>query len=262
MIRGKSLFQNTATDINMPEILLFSCPAMGLTMELVDRQNAIWTELESAIRQMIEAGCRLITVACNTTAYFQDKLGTMCADRGARFVSIVDACLDELHRDANPEGAASKKVIGLLGIGPVIALDEGYSGYSKLRDLGHYEIVGADATDLAYEIKKLGDDPQRIKTVTNRFRKQVREELANVDQIIIALTEASIVYRDHRNTISRKTEDKSKQIDFIDPVDSLAKRIVLLYLTNGYRASKLVGLPNDYNISPILSDAVYGSRTA
>jgi aspartate/glutamate racemase len=258
VVRSESLFQNTATDINMPEILLYSCPAMGLTMELVDRQDSIWTELVLAIQQLIDAGCKLITAACNTTAFFQDKLGTMCADRGAKFVSIVDACLDELHKNTKQGDSSSKRLVGLLGIGPVIALDQGYSGYSKLRDSGNYEIVGADATDLAYKIKRLGDDPKKIKTVTSSFRKQVREELADVDQVIIGLTEASIVYRDHKSTISRKAEEKSKQVKFIDPVDSLSKRIVLDYLTIGYRSSKLVGLPEGYDISPILSDAVYG----
>ncbi len=260
VFRRKELFKITATDINMPEIMLYSCPALGLTMELVERERAVWVEVQEAIRHMIDAGCDLVTVACNTTVHFQNELQSICKKEGVRFISIVDACLDELKRIIGPQEINSGKSIGLLGIGPVISLDDGYSGYAKLQEIGHFDIVGSDATELAYEIKKLGDDEKLIKRVASRFRNQIKEDLADVNQVILALTEASIVYRAHKNAIKAELARDDLHIDFIDPINSLAKRLVYDYLTTGYRKSELVGLPGDYDISEILFDAVYSSE--
>jgi len=258
LFRSKRLFEQTATDITMPSVLLYSYPNMGTTMELVERESRIWPQIEQGVLLLLNAGCRVITAACNTTAYFQKKLRALCKNHNAEFVSIVDACFAELQHENLHNNSDQNNALGLIGIGPVIDLEAGYSGYSELSDTYDFKIIGSDATELAYDIKKLGDDPNMINSVTNKFRNIISKELADADTIIIALTEASIVYRDHKSKISKKNKGDKKEKRYIDPVASLAKAVTLEYLRLGYKESKLVGLPKSYSFEPIIEAAVYG----
>lgn len=257
LFRSSRLFEQTATDITMPPIVLYSYPNMGVTMELIEREDRIWPQLERGVLVLLEAGCKVVTAACNTTAYFQKKLRALCKAHNAEFISIVDACLLELEHEYTENHSRENKVLGLIGIGPVIDLDAGYSGYSELSDTANVKIIGSDATELAYEIKNLGDDPKLIHNVTKEFRRQIREDLAEADTVIIALTEASIVYRDHKNKISNKNNVNRNRINFIDPVASLSKAVVMEYLRIGYRESALVGLPLSYEFDSIIESAIY-----
>jgi len=89
-------------------------------MELVERENHVWAEMEKAIIALLETGCKILTIACNTTIYFEPRITQLCAKYGARFISIAEACMPGVRRaleDWNGEAD-----VGLVGIGQLLIL--------------------------------------------------------------------------------------------------------------------------------------------
>lgn len=141
-------FSSNLADVLMPEVIVYSLPQMGLSMELVKRENVVWEEMKKAILVLLKSGCKLITIACNTTIYFGPQIDEICKPYNAKFISIAEACLPEIQNQLSKQRDNSNAV-GLVGIGPVIDVEGGYSGYAKQFKDNGIEVVPCDATDLA-----------------------------------------------------------------------------------------------------------------
>ena len=235
----RGIFPNLA-DVLMPEVHVHSLPPMGLSMELIRREDHVWDEMREAIIALLEVGCKVITIACNTTIYYEDRITELCDKRGAKFISIAKACVATLNETFAQKGSETKSV-GLLGIGPVVDMQGPYSGYKPHLEAAKIKIKRCAADDLAYDFKLKGaEDP----TLVTDFRKLVRRELAQEEVIVLALTEASIIYRMH---IERSGKHKDKK-QYIDSLKKLAEYLVRIYLEEGYRNCDVCQIPRDYPI--------------
>ena len=242
--RLRLLYRNLP-DMLMPEVQILSLPQMGLSMELVERENHVWAEMEKAIIALLETGCKILTIACNTTIYFEPRITQLCAKYGARFISIAEACMPGVRRaleDWNGEAD-----VGLVGIGPVIDIEGSHSGYK--RHLAKVEIKPRPcaAEDLARKVKNTGPgaSPQKKKKLVDEFRFLIKKKLPDVHVVILALTEVSMLYRDH---IAMKRDMHELNKVFIDPLLELAKYLLLIYLEQGYRESPACQIPADFDI--------------
>lgn len=234
---------NDTPDVLMPDVTVHSLPAMGLSMELIQREEAVRAQMELAIQDLLRSGCKLISVACNTTIYFKPNIVELCKEYEAQFVSIADACVEALkYKFGQTQGLE----VGLIGIDPVVDLAGGYSGYEQpFREAG-IMARGYNASNLAFAVKNIGTDQRRIRSVTERFRRLVDENLADESVIVLSLTEISILYRNHILTAPKRQPRKKKL--FIDPLFELARFLVLKYLSAGLRHSKLCNIPTDFPI--------------
>ena len=116
-------------DAFMPDVLVHSLPEMGLSMDLVAREEQVREIVLRGVRDLLRLDCKLVTVACNTTIYFAPKIEALCAEHGARFVSIAEAAVPAAARALTKPGTGAD--VGLVGIGPVVDLDGGFSGYRR-----------------------------------------------------------------------------------------------------------------------------------
>lgn len=60
-------------DLSFPRVLVHSLPDMGLSMELALRENAVWREIEKAVREHYEAGGDTVGVGLQHHAVFCRK---------------------------------------------------------------------------------------------------------------------------------------------------------------------------------------------
>jgi len=251
-------YYNNLADVLMPEVIVYSLPQMGLSMDLVKRKNEVWKEMRVGIRTLLKAGCKLVTVACNTTIYFALLINELCASYNAKFVSIAEACLPEIKNQL-AKSANKSASVGLVGIGPVIDIKGGYSGYAKHFEENGIEVVPCDATELAWEIKRIGtnDDRDEIQSLVNKFRSLINEHLKDVNIIVLSLTEVSLIYRKHIEKSSSK--HKTTKV-FIDPVYELSRHLVFLYLLQGFRESKACQIPKGFDIAGKLKNLIYPNK--
>lgn len=77
LIAFRSQYANMA-DVLMPEMYIHSLPQMGLSMELVSRDDYVWNEVKNAVIKLLEVGCKIITLACNTTIYYEPRIIELC----------------------------------------------------------------------------------------------------------------------------------------------------------------------------------------
>lgn len=273
LARYRALFQNT-TDVLMPEVTIYSLPAMGLSMEIIRREDSVWAEIEKAVHELLAAGCRIITVACNTTIHFEPEIRSLCRDHGVEFASIAEACLPEIRRGLRETAAdgGDGDLVGLVGIGPVIDLNGGYSGYARYFRDHDIRVKSCSAMHLAYVVKNVGVDSLRKtdrrrgaeakrdahakrKNVVTEFRKLIKQGLPDVRVIVLALTEASLAYRQHLETAPAKHVDGRV---YVDPVYELARHLVFTYLRRGYRDAAVCQIPANFDLDGKLSEFVYG----
>ncbi len=241
--RKTSESDSKTPDVFMPEFMITSLPQMGLSMELVDREDAVWLHMEKAIKDMLKSGCKIITIACNTTIYFEPKIVEMCQPFNAKFISIAEACMDQINEQLVVTN--SEKIgVALIGIGPVIDVLGEFSGYKHHFDAHEIPVTPVNGKDLAYDVKIIGDDPDKIKLLISNFFNTINKAVKNEVVVVLALTEVSMVYREH---IERTQKSGSKYV-FIDPLHELAKHIVLSYIITGYRQSPVCQIPDNFII--------------
>lgn len=210
-------------DVLMPSVVVNSVPAMGLSMELVAREPEVEAAVLRGISELLDSGCELITIACNTTIAFREQIVELCGRGGAEFVSIADACVRALRN-----ARSTAQVVGLVGIGPVIDVEGRYSGYRAPLEEHGFEVVPCDGLSLAYSVKSKGDDDQRLIT---EFRTLMRP-LPTV--VILALTEVSMLYRRH---IAKSNPKRPDPHVYIDPLAELGRELAYRYLVRGYLES-------------------------
>jgi len=249
-------YYNNLADVLMPEMVIYSLPQMGLSMELVKRENEVWKEMKAAIELLLNANCKIITIACNTTIYFGPRINEMCKAYNAKFVSIAEACLPKIQKELAKQDDNSSSV-GLFGIGPVIDIEGGYSGYAKhFKDNG-IGVVPCDSTDLAWDIKSVGtsDNKDEIQSLIEKFRTMTRG-LTGVKIVVLALTEISLIYRKHIAKLPKKY--KSQKI-IIDPLFELSRYLVFTYLLQGFRENRVYQLSDEFfPLESNLKEMIYG----
>lgn len=239
---------NNLTDVLMPEVLVHSLPQMGLSMELAEREDEVWLQIEEAIKQLLKNGCKLITLACNTTIYFEPKISKLCKAHNARFVSIAEACLPAIKEQTLESDKDSLRV-GLVGIGPVVDFEGGYSGYEKQFTAEGIEAVPCDATDLAYLIKSIGTH-KKPEAGINKLSLLIEKQLDNTAVVVLSLTEVSLIYR------KGSKKHKYKKV-YIDPISELARFLVYLYVLNGLKESAICQIPDSFNLESKLNQIMY-----
>jgi aspartate/glutamate racemase len=232
-------------DAFMPGITIHSMPEMGLSMELASRENEVRDIVMRGIRQLLEDDCKLLTVACNTTIYFEAELASLCTDHGARFVSIAEAAVLAVSRvlAKHPGGAE----VGLIGIGPVIDIDGTFSGYRRHLDAASITVTTCAADDFAFDVKSM---PEKGKAPTD-FGGLVKSLPTTADIVIIALTEASIVYQD----IERKSKTRSKSRVYVDALAELGAYLAFSYLMTGYLEAEVCQIRDEGTLSRKLGEA-------
>jgi aspartate/glutamate racemase len=232
-------------DTLMPEVHIHSIPEMGLSMELVNREKEVHEVVKRGVEALIKVGCSIVTFACNTTIYYEPEISMLCEANGARFVSIVEACMPVIRRTLGQNGS---RRIGLVGIGPVVDMKGPFSGYKHYLEAEGIQVDPCPADRLAFAVKSKGPVDELI----TEFRRIVREALPKEAVVVIlALTEVSMVYREHITKASQKW--KSKKI-FIDPLAELGKYLAFLYVQQGYKTSHVCQIPDEFEVDKILHD--------
>ena len=243
----RNCFNNTA-DVLMPETMIISIPQMGLTMELIEREEYVWVHIKKSIENMLESGCKLITVACNTTIYFEPQICRLCEPYGARFVSIAEASIAAVKSKLSK---STQEKVGIVGIGPVINMDDEFSGYKIHFDRNSIVPMPFDGTDIAYEIKNAGTDNRKINSAVTKLRNLINRQIGDTDIVVVlALTEVSLAFRRHKETASKKGPTYD---NYIDPLEELARYLVYEYVHEGYKNSQICQIPDDFPVAEKLN---------
>ena len=232
-------------DVLMPDIYVHSFPQMGLSMELIKREESVWGAMEKALIELLNVGCKIITLACNTTIYFEPRIIELCKKYDAKFVSIAEACMPIIKYELSRSDSGNR--VGLLGIGPVINFNDSYSGYKKHFEAAGIKVSPCNGDELAFRFKSMGHK----RTLVTDFKKLINEQLPNEKVVVLALTEISMVYREYQKLNRNKKE--TDQI-FIDPLIELSHFISYLYLVHGYRNNPVCQIPSDFPIEDKLFD--------
>lgn len=205
-------------DLSYPRILIHSIPEMGLSMELGERIDEVWSVIAAAVDQLCSSGARYLALACNTTQYFADRIRERARPHGAEFVSMAEVVVDELRR-------REWKDLTIIGI-PVVADLGPYSAYQPLASLGVRPVREAVLTqlqELGYVVKRL-DRGEKDSRALNLLRNILRNGV-ETRGVLVALTEISILLQ--------RFPKLSSEIDGKSIVDSLrlyGEALARLYL--------------------------------
>ena len=172
-------------DFSMPVIRMVSIPELGLSMELNIREDQVWSSVNREVRNLIEAGCEVISIPCNTLAFFGPRLKAMVKELGAEYVSMPEACRAYLDK----EGVSS---LAFVGIPLATSFEQGFSGYKDafhgldVETLPERQLPEIIAT--AYKVKGVGADDGRN---VNKLREYINGVKSGT--VLIALTELSLI---------------------------------------------------------------------
>jgi len=200
-------------DISLPAVYVISLPTMGLSMELDKRNTATWETIANAVEAMKRNNVELLALACHTTHYYTKKIRELydCDDR--KFISMAETTIKYV-KESNIHD------IAVLGINHVANISNGYSAYEELKDL-EVEIIPASVLsqfhDIGYAVKKMKDLYRSYQQLLNLIKMKIKSK-----NVIIALTELSILYEQFRKKDNRQSEK-----NIIDPLDLYAREIVL-----------------------------------
>jgi aspartate/glutamate racemase len=231
-------------DLWSPPVVVNSVPAMGLSMDLVAREDAVRTAVMAGIRSLLEAECKLITVACNTTIHFAPDIRDLCRGYSAEFVSIADACMPAIRAAVSEHG---QKHVALVGIGAVVDMEGGHSGYQVPLESEGLTVVPCPADDLAFAVKS----GRFTKAFVSEFRRILRELSTEVRVVILALTEVSMVYRAHTDIM---LPDWEVQRVFVDPLHELGRYLAYRYVLRGYLESEVCQLKDEERVAAKLRE--------
>jgi aspartate racemase len=237
-------------DVFMPDVAIRSIPDMGLSMDLVSREAEVREIVLDGVRGLLESGCKLVTVACNTTIYFESDLAALCAEFGARFVSIAEAAIPAVRRalDTQPSGTG----VSVIGIGPVIDLAAGFSGYRRHLEAAGIEVATCPADEFAFAIKNQPEERSRVAA----FAKLIKGLPADTGVVVLALTEASLVYPDYAPH-ARKRDDHRV---YVDALGELGRYVAFNYLLAGYLESDVCQIADALAVEDKLRDRFGWSR--
>jgi aspartate/glutamate racemase len=213
-------------DVSFPKVIVESVPDMGVSMELRARSDRVERTVLDGVGRLCEDGATLIAVACNTTQFFAQAIEDVCERHGASFVSLVEATGEALTE-------SEVEAFDLLGIGAVTDLDE-WSDFLRLTESFDVRVpndVDVRAIDdLGFWIKRLPEPRGRdVNRLADLIAKRTQTET-----VVIALTELSLVFEEHKKTITSRAPDKR----FVDTLDELAAKLAELYCADWERAEQ------------------------
>jgi aspartate/glutamate racemase len=171
-------------DLSYPRVTIHSLPEMGLSMELAERAVDVWHVIEKALRSMLESGISHVTLACNTTPYFEDEIQALCAPYQAQFVSIVDTLEIAMAKHGVTDAT-------LLAI-PRVAAMQGWSAYKRFNGRGLVPVnagVTEAVQELGYLVKSL--DSNRADTRALNKLQHILRSGVSTPWVVVALTEVS-----------------------------------------------------------------------
>lgn len=178
------LGQECLGDISMPPVIVHSLPALGLTMELECRREAILKDLLPAVESLCHQGVQHLAIACNTTHHFTPEIREVCGRYGVEFVSVAEVLADWLRA----KGVNRLALIGIryvADLGPWSAYRDPLSGFEveALSDRAKERLEV-----LAYQVKAEGVSEAGL----SRLRDILRDEVQS-DCVVLALTELSLL---------------------------------------------------------------------
>lgn len=170
-------------DVSYPRTIVHSVPAMGWTMELAEREEAIYSMVSSEIQSMAIQGADLVAIACNTTQYFVNRLNQSVQPRPFKLVSMVDA-VDRFLASCGDER------VFVAGIG-YVTNEPRWSAFAET--LARDNVVLPDdrqsmmIEQLAYRVKQGAPENE----IYQKFRTLIRS--AGTSKILLLLTELSMI---------------------------------------------------------------------
>lgn len=240
-------------DVFMPDVAVHSVAEMGLSMELETREKHVRQVVLDGVRKLLALDCKLVTIACNTTIYFEREIANLCGECGARFVSIAEAAVPAAQRAL--AGCSSGGNVGLIGIGPVIDIAGEFSGYRRHLEEAGIAVTTCAADNFAFEVKARPDNRHRLGT----FGKLVTTLPESTEVVILALTEASLVYREYAQ---KQAEARGDHRIYIDALGELGAYLAIEYLVAGYRESAVCQIRDVGGLAEKLRTALERSSSA
>lgn len=166
-------------DLDAPEVVIFSVPELGLSMELERNDARVWQALRDTAERMAPHVDHY-GIACNTLNHYADRLAAL--ELPARLVSMGEVAREHLT------GHGITRV-ALLGARPVMDLGP-WSAYRTLAQHVSVELP-ADPDELhaiIYEVKRRGAEQPDIVARFERVLAGLQSEVA-----LLACTELPLI---------------------------------------------------------------------
>jgi len=200
-------------DISMPRMEIISVPELGLSMELDRRFGPVERAIKAAVRSMIDADVKVVSLPCNTTSFFSPMIHEMCKGTRTRFMSMAEVTGSWLR-----ERRVSQ--VALVGINYVADLGH-WSAYREPLQGIEIELLSSKGLDevreLAYEVKAKGAVGELLTKLRDVIKRHVQSQ-----HVVLALTELSLLAALQRGS------GKSRK-ELIDPMELYATAIARAY---------------------------------
>lgn len=211
------LGNNSLGDVSMPKIVIVSAPQIGISMEMDTREGPLRSALLHAVDELCAAGAKILAHPAHTTHYFASDIAARANEKGARFLSMVDATVAKLR-------SSGVREIALLGTKYVTDFGQKWSVYADAFQGFNVHLPSPEGwkkiLDLGYEVQQRGPTPLCF----NWMRDLLREEVpVSCKHVVLAMTEFSPVLR------HLKARGRQGKI-LIDPVDIYGEAIAREYL--------------------------------
>ncbi|MFN4064893.1 MAG: aspartate/glutamate racemase family protein [Parazoarcus communis] len=192
-------------DLDAPEVVIFSVPELGLSMELAANDAQVWQAMQRTATALAEQ-VDYYGIACNTLNHYADRLAALGLP--AQLVSVADVVRDFLA----DQGIAR---VALLGARPVMDMGP-WSAYRSLPQYADIELpADLDALhQVIYDVKQRGGDAPDVVARFDAVLASLRADVA-----LLACTELPLI--PCRRDIPRA----------IDVTDLLASALARLSLT-------------------------------
>lgn len=226
------LGENFKGDLSMPDITLRSQHRFGLSMEMNANAHDIADMLRDEAQKLIDDGCTIIALACNTMDVFDDMLGAMAARSGVVYLPIHVLVKDHLR-------VMEATDVTILGAEPVASLGR-WSTYADLpATYTVHETPDIDA--VGYAVKNRKSQAEQLEAVRTVFNKMSFADLpeASKPAVIVALTELSEIF-DSNPDVKKQLQASQEGLQIIDTMDVYAQSI----------AEVAVNLPLASRVSP------------
>lgn len=211
------LGKNSLGDVSMPKIIIVSAPEIGISMEMDRREDPLRKALLQTVDELCAAGATILAHPAHTTHYFAPDIAARASEKGARFLSMVDATLSKLR-------STGVKEIALLGTRYVTDFDQKWSIYADALAGVKVHLPSPEGwkkiLELGYEVQQTGPTPLCFNWIRDLLREEVPPTCKHV---VLAMTEFSPILR------HLKTRGHQGKI-LIDPVDIYGEAIARDYL--------------------------------
>ncbi len=193
---------NNFGGLSPPPLSYRQLVSLDLTMEIDEREEMIWAELEPLLEELCPQ-IDVLTIPCNTTPYFDPEIHEICEKHGVTYISMPQVVGHYLR-------TSGVKEVAIIGIKPVVQIDKGWSAYESALEGIDVEVpsdyIIKRLTTLANLVKEKGATRERLNDVRDAL------QAVETGTVILALTELSQVF----------TLQPTSQRVLIDPVELYA----------------------------------------